>query len=71
MPMIIAGVVNVYALYTYMRHLRDNNCECGNVEETMDCMSKVVSAHERNDSKFSFIIYQLAQLQILELYLQG
>ena len=26
--MIIAGVVNVYALYTYMRHLRDNNCEC-------------------------------------------
>ena len=26
------------------------------IEETMDCMSKVVSAHQRNDSKFSFVI---------------
>ena len=26
------------------------------IEETMDCMSKVVSAHENNNSKFSFII---------------
>ena len=26
------------------------------IEETMDCMSKVVSAHARNDPKFSFVI---------------
>ena len=26
--MVVAGVVNIYSLYTYMRHLRDSNCDC-------------------------------------------